>query len=454
MIEPKRILAAAAATAALIASLLGNPAETAAQQRSYISDAEIENTIREMATPLFVAAGLEPSAIRIILIRDETINAFVAGGQNLFIHTGLITKARTPNQLIGVLAHEIGHISGGHIARTEDAIRDATTQTIITTVLGAAAALASGRGDVGAAIISGGSQLGIRGFLQYSRTQESAADQAALKFLEGTGQSAIGFLELLETLGDQELLSPNRQAVYARTHPLAIERIRMVRLHVEKSKFTQTPTQAALVERHQRMRAKLDGFLNSPTRTLTEYKDTDTRTPARYARAIALFRIPQLDAALAQIDSLIAERPDDAYFYELKGQMLFENGRVAEAIEPYEASVRLSPDAYLLRLGLARAQIESQDPELLDPAIQNLRSAIAINRDSPFLWRQLAIAYGRGGQTGLSSLAMAEEALLRRQKREALFYAGRAERELPRGSPGWTQAQDVLRSADEIKDKN
>ena len=452
MIRPKRILATAAAAAALIVSLLGNPAETAAQQRSFISDAEIENTIREMATPLFVAAGLDPEAIRIILLRDDSINAFVAAGKNLFIHTGLLTKAQNPGQLIGVLAHEIGHISGGHIARSADAVRDATTQTIITMVLGAAAAVASGRVDVGAAIISGGQQLGLRGLLQYSRTQESSADQAAMKFLEATGQSATGFLEILETLGDQEILSPNRQASYARTHPLAIERIRTVRLHVEKSKFANTPTQTNIVEQYLRMKAKLEAFFNPPTRTLAEYKESDTSIPARYARAIALFRIPQLDQALTMIDSLIADRPQDAYFYELKGQMLFENGRVADAIAPYEESVRLHPEAYLLRVGLARAQIESQDPQQLDAAIQNLRAAVVVNRESPFVWRQLAIAYGRDGQTGLSSLAMAEEALLRRQKREAVFYGGRAERELPRGSPAWTQAQDVLRSAEELKD--
>lgn len=429
------------------AACLWAPADAGAQRLSFIRDAEIENTIRTYAAPLFLAAGLEPSDVRIYLVDDRSLNAFVAGGQRLFINTGLIMRSTHAGQVIGVIAHETGHIAGGHLSRLHAAIANSTAQSILALVIGAAAAIGTGRGDVGAAIVAGGQSMGLRSFLHYNRTQESAADQAALRFLDATGQSSRGLLEFMELLDGQELLSADRQDPYLRTHPLSRERIDTVQAHLSRSPYKDKPQPARIQELHRRMLAKLYAFLEPFGRTLRRYPESDTGVDARYARAVAYYRKPDLGKALPLVDGLIAERPEDPYFHELKGQMLFENGRAAEAQKPYETAVRLLPRSPLLRRGLAQVQLELGDPALLEPAIRNLRAALQQDADAPFTWRQLAIAYGRRGDMGMSAVALAEEALLKGHARQARYHAGKAEKLLPRGSMGWLQAQDILQAA-------
>ena len=419
---------------------------------TFIRDAEIEGIIETFSRPLFLAAGVEPSAVEIYIVNDRLLNAFVAGGQKLFLHTGLLASVEDPGQLIGVIAHETGHLAGGHLARTSDVLRDTAKRSMISALLGTAAAIGTGRGDVGAAIALGGQTMGLRSALQYSRTQESAADQAALRLLDATGQSAGGMLDFLELLSGQELLSRGSQDVYVRTHPLTKRRMDIVREHVRRSPHTLAPAKIGFVTLHGRMRAKLRAFMNPPSQTLREYAASDSSTPARYARAIAYFRQPDLDRALALVDGLIAESPADPFFHELKGQILFENGRVREAFEPYQTAVDLLPGSNLLRLGLARAQLESAAPEMLRPAIGNLRAALSETPDNPFMWRQLAIAYGRDGQAAMSYLALAEEALLRGKAREALYQAERAKKELATGTSAWLQAEDIARAAKAVED--
>ena len=435
------------AVSVFAAACLWAPAEAGAQRLSFIRDAEIENTIRTYAAPLFQAAGLEPSDVRIYLVNDRSLNAFVAGGQRLFINTGLIMRSKHAGQVIGVIAHETGHIAGGHLSRPQAAMANSTAQSILALVLGAAAAIGTGRSDVGGAIIAGGQSMGMRSFLQYSRTQESAADQAALRFLDATGQSSRGLLEFMELLGAQDLLSADRQDPYLRTHPLSRERVDAVQAHLSRSPNRDKAQPARIQELHRRMLAKLYAFLEPVPRTLRRYADSDTGLAARYARAIAYYRKPDLGKALPLIDGLIAERPEDPYFHELKGQMLFENGRAAEALKPYETAVRLLPRSPLLRRGLAQVQLELGDPALIEPAIRNLRAAVQRDAEAPFTWRQLAIAYGRRGDMGMSAVALAEEALLKGDARQARYHAGKAGKLLPRGSIGWLQAQDILQAA-------
>ena len=435
------------AVSVFAAACLWAPAEAGAQKLSFIRDAEIENTIRTYAAPLFQAAGLEPSDVRIYLVNDRSLNAFVAGGQRLFINTGLIMRSKHAGQVIGVIAHETGHIAGGHLSRLHAAIANSTAQSILALVIGAAAAIGTGRGDVGAAIVAGGQSMGLRSFLHYNRTQESAADQAALRFLDATGQSSRGLLEFMELLGAQDLLSADRQDPYLRTHPLSRERVDAVQAHLSRSPNRDKAQPARIQELHRRMLAKLYAFLEPVRRTLRRYPESDTGLDARYARAIAYYRKPDLGKALPLIDGLIAERPEDPYFHELKGQMLFENGRAAEALKPYEMAVRLMPRSPLLRRGLAQVQLELGDPALLEPAIRNLRVAVQHDTRAPFTWRQLAIAYGRRGDMGMSAVALAEEALLKGDARQARYHAGKAGKLLPRGSIGWLQAQDILQAA-------
>jgi len=449
------MLALVAMLAVICAAAPWSPA-MADKKLSFVSDAEIENTIRAYATPLFRAAGLNPSAVRIFLVGDKSLNAFVAGGQNLFLNTGLLMRTETAEQVLGVIAHEIGHITGGHLSRIHDAMRHTTAQTILAYVLGGAAAIGLGRPEIGQAIVMGGQQAGQRSFLLYSRTQEAAADQAAFKLLEATNTSARGMLEFFEILGDQELLSIRHHNPYVRTHPLTIHRIEAVRAYLLHS-LGEKPLPTDYADRHRRMRAKLKAFLNPISQTLQEFKETDTAIEARYARAIAYCgcgpgqRRADLDKALPLVEGLIRERPADPFFQELLGQILFENGRVAESLVPYTLAVQLQPDSYLLRVGLARAQLEVNDPALLKAAILNLRSALLSQRGSAFIWHQLVIAYGRDGQMGMSNLAMAEEYFLRGDKPKALYHAMHAEKTLPRGSPAWLQAQDIKWAAEEEK---
>lgn len=440
----------------LLATLLLTFSATAGQaqqqqKRTFIRDAEVENTIRAYSAPLFQAAGLDPDSVRLHLIVDNSLNAFVAGGLNMFFHTGLLIRSETPNQLIGVMAHETGHIAGGHLARLRDAAGNAGTEALVATLLGAAVGVASGRGDVAGAIALGGQEIAMRNLLTYSRTEESSADQAAVKYLDATRQSGKGLMEFFDILGDQELLVVSRQDPYVRTHPLTRDRVAFIRDYVSRSPYTNAPPRPEFVEMHRRMRAKLFAFLEQPSRTFLRYKDGDVSIEARYARAIAYYRKPEMDKALPLIDALIAERPDDPYFHELKGQMLFENGRGAESIAPYRRSVELLPDNALLKIGLAQALIEQADAGMLEEAQKLLSLATHQEPQNSGAWRLASVAYGRNGDEGMAAYAMAEQALLERRESDANFLAGKAERLLPKSGPVWLRIQDIKEQTNQSK---
>jgi len=424
--------------------LLSGQHGATAKGLSLIRDAEIENTIRAYATPVFRVAGLTPEAIRIYLVNDDSLNAFVAGGQNLFINTGLLTRSDNASQIIGVIAHETGHIAGGHLSRTQDALSKSTGPAILGYILGGAAALATGRGDVATAIVAGGQSIAERGFLSYSRAQEGSADQAALKYLDATHESARGLLEFMHVLENQELLSTASQDPYIRSHPLSRDRIDTLENHVKTSPYSDVPPTPFELSSHARIKAKLMAFLSAPARTLATYKKSDGSVAARYARAIAYFKSGKIDTSLELLDDLLRENPDDPYFNELRGQILFESGRIPEALVYYQKATDLLPDSFLIRRDLARAQIETGKPELLDDAIRNLRLSLPREPESAFTWRLLATAYGRKNDVGNSSLALAEEALINQKFDIAAYHAGRAERLFARGSREWLQSQDIL----------
>jgi predicted Zn-dependent protease len=420
---------------------------TDAEAARLIRDAEIENTIRAYSAPLFAAAGLNSKDVKILIVNDDTLNAFVFGGMNLFIHTGLLLQSEHAGQLIAVIAHETGHIAGGHLSRMSNRMRSAASAQIIAMILGAAASIATGSGRAGSAIILGGGELARQGVFGFSRAQESAADQAALGYLERTGQSARGMAEFLDVMEKREQLTVGRQQSYLRTHPITRDRIDHVNNFIANSRFSDTPVRREFAEMHRRMIAKLWGFLRPPAKTFNRYKEGDDSVEARYARAIAHYRVPDLANALPLIDGLIAERPEDPYFQELKGQILFENGRGAEAIGPYDKAVRSLPDSALLRIGLAQVLLEQGDPSLAKRALVHLKQAVRLEGENPFAWSQLAIAYGRDRQFGMSALALAEAALARGNKKEARNQAKRAAKRLKRGQAGWLRAEDIGRAA-------
>ncbi len=427
------------------------PALAQQQKRQFIRDAEVENTIRTFGAPIFQAAGLDPAAIRILMINDPSLNAFVAGGQNIFFHTGLIIRAEHPGQLIGVMAHETGHIAGGHLIRNSDAMSNASTEAILAMLLGAAAGAMTKKGDVAGAIMMGGNDMAMRNLLAFSRSQEQQADQMAMRFLENTQESPKGLLEFFEILGDQEALVSARQDPYVRTHPLTRDRVAFVRDNVTKSPYANKPWPPEWVEMHRRAKAKLFAFIEPPVKTMQRYKESDQSLEARYARAIANYRKPNIETALTQIDALIKERPKDPYFWELKGQMLFENSRVAESVEPYKMAVSLLPDSALLRQGLGLAQIESEDPAMLKDAANNLSIAVRLEPEDRFAWQQLAIAFGRDDKEGMASYAMAEYLLLAGKLPEANYHANKAEQLLGKQGPIWLRIQDIKELASQVK---
>ncbi len=436
---------------ALVASILLHPTGAAAQRGGIqlIRDAEIEHTIRVFAAPVFDAAGLDPNSVSVHLVNDSTINAFVAGGQRIFLNTGLLMRASSPNQLIGVIAHETGHIAGGHLARAQDALRSASVQQILALVLGAAAMAtgSSGGAQIGSAAILGGQQVALRSLLQYSRTQEGSADQAGATFMERTGQSIGGLLEFLKVLGDQEVLLYGRQDPYVQTHPVSAERIATLQERYDRSRFKNAPDKPENIELFKRMQAKLFGYLRTLPETLQQYPLTDKSVPARYARAFAYYRDPQLDKALAEVDSLIAERPDDPYFYELKSQIFYDNGKVADSIGPIQTAVKLAPAEPLLRFSLGQVQLATEDPALVKPAIGNLEDVVRRDPQNGSAWEQLAVGYGRDNNLGMAALASAERFLLQGVYRDARGQAERAVRLLPANTPAWIRAQDLVEQA-------
>jgi predicted Zn-dependent protease len=418
---------------------------------SLIRDTETENMLRTFEMPVWRAAGLDPGAMHIFIIADPTINSFVMGGQNIFMNTGTIMRADRPNMLVGVMAHETGHIAGGHLARMPEEMRNATIKAIIAMVVGAAVAIAGhSPGGVGSAI-AGGEGVGERSFLSYSVTQEASADHAGLSFLDKTHQSARGLLDFFELLEPEELLSPARQDPWLRTHPLTSERIDYVRNFVARSPYSKVPDPPDWVASFQDVKAKLDSFLNPPSETLAKYKADDNSIPARYARAIALYRVPQLKDALALIDGLIHDRPDNPYFWELKGQMLFENGHVAEAVAPYERAVQLRPDIALLKVELGQVMLETGDPALLPKALALLSDAVIFESDNPDAWHFLAIAYGRSKNFGMAALSLAEEGMANGDYKTAGQQADRARKILPTG-PKRQRAQDIYDAAKRMQD--
>lgn len=424
---------------------------TDAQGLPLIRDAEIEDTIRRMSTPLFQAAGLAPSSVSIHIVADKSLNAFVADGQRMFMHTGLLMRAENAGQVIGVIAHETGHISGGHLSRFGRASQQGTATSVIATILGAATALGTGRPDVGAAVLAGGQQLAQRNFFSFTRSQEGSADQAALTLLDATGQSARGLLEFMGILENQELLITSSQDPYVRTHPLSSDRLRAIEAHIARSPKSDVPTPAEMELRFQRAKAKLIGYFDAPSITFRVYPETDQSIPARFARAFAYSKVPDKDKAIATLDSLLNDLPDDPYFLELKAQVLFQSGDVASALEPFSRAVSIVPEEPLIRFEYARVLIASSVPGDLEKALEQLKFALSREPKYASGWRNMGIAYGRLGDQGRSSIALAEEAMLKGDFAVVNYHAGRAVELFPRGSREWLQAEDLLLAAKNVK---
>jgi predicted Zn-dependent protease len=438
-------------TVCLSVFLLAAPAH-AQESLNIIRDAEIENTLHYFANPIFTAAHLRPDDVTIILVEAPDVNAFVAGGMNMFIFTQLILMTDTPQQLIGVMAHETGHIAGGHLARRGEGEENASIISILGMVLGAGAAIGShgsDSGGVGGAVV-GGESLGMANMLAFTRTQEASADQAGISFLERSGMSPIGLYQFLNKLKDQEALPENRQVEYTRTHPLTQSRVEAVKYAVDNYGEADKHDLPDMQARYDRMKAKLLGYLE-PAVALRTYGKGDKTVTGRYGRAYALYRSNQTAPALALMDQLIAAEPQNPYFYEFKGQMLFESGNVQGSVAPYLLAVKYAPTSGLIEEEAAHSLIEANKPEYNDQAIMLLSDALRTESRDPFIHRLLATAYGRENRMAEMHLNLAQEAILNEDIRTARSEARLAMGLTPTGSREWVQAQDILTSSKPLK---
>jgi len=410
---------------------------------SLIRDTEAERVLRAYLDPLLLTAGLQPDAVHLYLVNDQSINAFVAEGQNMFINTGLLMAVDTPNEVTGVMAHETGHMADGHLVRMNQGIRAASVPLILSMVLGVAA-MAAGAGDAGSAILMGGQQIAQRTFLAFSRTQEAAADQAGVRYLTATHQSGNGMLRIFKRFENQEILSAQRQDPFAQSHPASGDRIAALQGLVDASPYRDVKDSPQSQFAFDMLRAKLRGYIERPEVALRRYPPTDTSKPARYARAIAYFHQPDMQKALVVMEGLLKDEPENPYFLEMYGQIKVEMGKVEEGIVPYASAVKLLPDAPLLKISLGAAMLGAEKKQYIEPAVKELQAAVDVERDNAFAWYELAQAYARMGQTGRAELATAERYFALDAFPQAINFAGRAQRQLSQGSTDWQRASDII----------
>lgn len=414
-----------------------------AQARGLIRDSEIERTLRMMSEPILQAAGLTPSSVEIYILNNRALNAFVTGGRRIFLNTGLIIELETPEELQGVIAHEAGHIAGGHQARRAINLRNAEGPALVGLLVAIAAGAAAG-GDAGTALAAGSQSVLQRSFLRYNRGEEASADQAGLSYLERAGIDPSGLLRVIETFRGQEVLSIGNIDPYVLTHPLGTERMALMERRVSALSGRQWPENASRDYWHARMRAKLEGFLLSEERVLNNLADEPETEFTLYAKAIALHRVPDTSNALATVDKLIAKRPNDPFYIELKGQILLESVRASEAVEYYRKAVQLAPDEPLIKAGLGRSLLQLNTGSANAEALKVLQAARDDDLADASALRDLALAYQRAGDDGMATLATAERYALDGDVKDAVRQARRAQRILKQGSPGWLRAQDIL----------
>ncbi len=414
-----------------------------AAAQAVLRDAETEALLREISRPLIIAAGLQPENVQVVLLGNPEINAFVAGGQIVYLHSGLFTAAANVNEVQGVIAHELGHITGGHILRIQEGAQQATGIMILSLLLGAAA-IAAGGGEAGMGIIAAGQQAAMGRFLSFTRIQENSADQAGALYLSRAGISGRGSLAFFERLQNIEFrMGIAQENSYQRTHPLNAERIAVLQTNYRSDPAWDRPTDPALEARFQRVKAKLSGYVDDPALVLRRYPPSDRSVPGHYARAYAYHRSGHPDEANREVAALIAIAPHDPYFLELRGQVLLESGHAADAVVALREAVARSGDQPLIAALLGHALISTEDPANFEEAKRVLRIAVGRDNTNPFAWYQLGIVYDREGDEARAALATAERYNLIGQPQFALPNAERAMMGLPVGTPDWLRAQDI-----------
>ncbi|MBL8568796.1 MAG: M48 family metallopeptidase [Phreatobacter sp.] len=451
---PRRLAATALAGLVALTSLAPTGVVEAQVPRGLpiIRDTEIENLLRDYARPLFRAAGVGGSQTNVIIVNDRGFNAFVANGRRMFINAGAILDSRTPNELIGVMAHETGHIAGGHLARLREAVERAQIIAALGMIVGAAGVAAgatmgrgaAGVGEAAPGVLMAGPHIAMRSLLSYQRGEEAAADRAAINYLNATGQSAKGMVETFRRLQNESMLAARRADPYTISHPIPADRVAIIEPLAKASPHYNAADPPDRVMRHNLARAKLAGFLDRQESITRRFPPGDNSLPARYARAIQMFRFGDRNRASALADELIRAQPGNPYFHEIKGQILLETGQPAAAIPSLRRAVSLAPNAGLIRIMLGHALVATGNPAQLDEAVRELRLALQREPEAADGYRQLAIAYGRKNDRGQADLSAAQAALHDGDLNTARGLARRAQGSLPNGSPGWLRAEDIV----------
>lgn len=441
-------------TAAAVA-LLPVPAAKAQQKGPpVLRDTETEQLLREYTRPILRVAGLEKQNIQMVIINDANFNAFVADGRRIFVNYGAILQSETPNQIIGVLAHETGHLAGGHLSKLREQLATAQTQMIIAMLLGAGAIAVgstrsssagnNGLANAGAAAIAGPQEMIRRTLLSYQRQQEENADRAGVKFLTATQQSPKGMYETFKRFTSESLFAARGADPYLQSHPMPAERVAALQEFAGTSPYWEKKDDPALQLRHDMVRAKISAFMERPETVYRRYPQTNDSLPARYARAISTYLHGDLRSALAQIDALIQVQPNNPYFYEVRGQALLESGKSAEAIPALRKAVALSNNAPLIEMLLGQALVGTDNKAYTDEAVRILRAAVAREPEAALGYTQLAMAYGRKGDYAEADLASAQAAYLRGDNKTARELATRAKTRFAVGTPGWVKADDIV----------
>ncbi|MBS0471499.1 MAG: M48 family metalloprotease [Proteobacteria bacterium] len=427
----------------VLAGLTAISGPAMAQGLVLLRDTETERALRSYEDPLLKAGGLDPAAVKIYLVNDPSVNAFVAEGQNMFILTGMIMFAENPGELKGVMAHETGHMVAGHLSRDTAAIQKATIPMLLSMVVGIAA-IAAGAGQAGMLILMSGQSIAQAQFNAFSRVQEATADQIAIKLLNKTHQSSRGLLATFQRLADEEARAADRIDAYASDHPMGRERVANLESEVEASPYKDVPEDPAVTHEYDMIKAKLIGYVDNVKDVFNRYPLSDTSKPARYARAMAYSRMPDLPKALAEINSLIKDEPNNPYFYEVLGQIYVSMAKPELGVTAYQKSVDLMPDAPQLRVALAAAQLATERPTLAKPALDNLKLALSREDDDPFAWYEAAQAYSAMNNVPMADLATAERYYSIGAMAQAAQFAVRARHGLDQGSPDWQRANDIV----------
>ena len=435
--------------ASLAAAMCAGIEPAAAQAISLVRDTEIERVLHGYEDPILLAAGLDPHIIRIYMVNDPSINAFAMHGPgatettDIFVFTGLLMQLKTPNEVTGVLAHETGHIAGGDLTRDTRAMAKASIPMLLGMAAGVAAMIA-GAGDAGMAIMGLGAQAAQSQFLAFSRSQEATADQRGQKFLLATHQSGRGMLDVFERMADEAAMSARYNAPLISDHPADRERIDLMQREVEASPYRDVPDSPEAVHEFHMIQAKLTGFIDPVDMVLAHYPAGDMSEEAHYARAIAYFRQPDMQKALDEANTLVKLEPKNPYFWELLGQIYVEMSQPEKGVGPYQKSVDILPDAPLLRVSLAAAQLATESPQMAKPALDNLKVALRQEDDDTFAWFESAQAYSELGNQPMADLSTAERYYTVGAMKTAVHFAMEAQRKLPKGSTDWQRAGDIM----------